>query len=110
MDIKKTTTQVNNEVREVGKTFVNLDELTEIANNAWIGETEVDGCTRYFEIKITVKKLGYSWDDVQVILDERDAVKQRNAERAEAATAKKAKDEARRAEAKAKKEAEAASE
>jgi hypothetical protein len=101
----KTKAEVDKEVRSAGESLIDLSDLVATSGNTWIGKTTVDGSERFFEIKVTAKKDGFSEDDVNAILTERAEVESRKAERAEAAAAKKSADEKRRAEAKAKAEA-----
>ena len=48
----------NNEVRAVGIALISTDDLTAPVGGTvfFIGQTEVDGETRFFEIKVTAKK------------------------------------------------------
>ena len=97
---------VDKAVRDAGEILLDTSELTKVAGNIWIGHTVADGHDRFFEVKIVAKKLGFSSDDVQALLDERSEVEARKAE-VKAAAAKKATGDAkRRADAKAKADAE----
>lgn len=96
--------EVDKMVREAGEVLLDTTELTQVAGNIWIGKTEVDGYERFFEVKIVAKKIGYSQDDVDALLNERAEVEARK-QAAKTASAKKAeKDKARREKAKADKE------
>lgn len=101
----KTKAEIDKEVRSAGEALIDFTELTPTSGNTFIGKTEVDGVERFFEIKVTAKKEGFSDDDLKAILDERAEVEARKAETKAAAAKKKAADEKRRADAKAKAEA-----
>lgn len=107
---KKTKTQVDTEVRSVGIALINTEDLTAVGATMFIGQTEVDGETRFFEIKVTAKKDDFTQDDLDVMLAERAEVEARKKATAEAAAKKRANDEKRRADAKAKAEAKKAAE
>lgn len=107
---KKTKAQIDNEVRAVGIALINTENLTPVGNTLFIGRTEVDGETRFFEIKVTAKKNDFTQDDLDVLLAERAEVEARKEAAAKAAAKKRANDERRRAEAKAKAEAKKAAE
>jgi hypothetical protein len=107
---KKTKAQIDNEVRAVGIALINTEDLTAVGNTMFIGQTEVDGETRFFEIKVTAKKDDFTQDDLDVLLAERAEVEARKKAAAEAAAKKRANDEKRRANAKAKAEAKKAAE
>ena len=107
---KKTKTQVDNEVRAVGIALINTEDLTAVGSTVFIGQTEVDGEARFFEIKVTAKKDDFTQDDLDVLLAERAEVEARKAATAAAAAKKRENDEKRRADAKAKAEAKKAAE
>ena len=102
---KKTKTQVDTEVRSAGIALINAEDLTAVGGTVFIGQTEVDGEIRFFEIKITAKKDDFTQDDLDVLLAERAEVEARKVATANAATKKRANDEKRRADAKAKADA-----
>ena len=107
---KKTKTQVDNEVRAVGITLINTEDLTAVGSTVFIGQTEVDGEARFFEIKVTAKKDDFTQDDLNVLLAERAEVEARKTATATAAAKKRENDEKRRADAKAKADAKKAAE
>lgn len=107
---KKTKTQIDTEVRSVGIALINTEDLIAVGGTMFIGQTEVDGETRFFEIKVTAKKDDFTQDDLDVILAERAEVEARKKATAEAAAKKRANDERRRADAKAKADAKKAAE
>lgn len=107
---KKTKTQVDTEVRSAGIALINTDDLIAISGTAFIGKTEVDGETRFFEIKVTAKKDDFTQDDLEVLLAERAEVEARKKATAAAAAKKRENDKKRRADAKAKAEAKKAAE
>lgn len=109
-DTKKTKTQVDNEVRAVGIALIDTDALTAVGGTTFIGQTDVDGETRFFEIKVTAKKDDFTQDDLNVLLAERAEVEARKVATANAATKKRENDEKRRADAKAKADAKKAAE
>lgn len=104
--MKMTKTQIDNEIRSAGIAHLDTDELIQIGTNLFIGKTEVDDETRFYEIKVTVKKDTFTQDDLEVLIEERRLADERNRERAEAAAKKREKDSKRRAEAAAKKKEE----
>ena len=105
MENKKTKTQVDNEVRRAGIALINTEDLTAVGGAVFIGQAEVDGEARFFEIKVTAKKDDFTQDDLDVLLAERAEVEARKKATAAAAAKKREKDEKRRADAKAKAEA-----
>lgn len=107
---KKTKAQVDTEVRNAGIALINTENLTAVGNTMFIGQTEVDGETRFFEIKVTAKKDDFTQDDLDVLLAERAEVEARKAAAAAAAAKKRENDEKRRASAKAKADAKKAAE
>ena len=107
---KKTKTQVDNEVRAVGIALISTEGLTAVGGTVFIGQTEVDGETRFFEIKVTAKKDDFTQDDLDVLLAERAEVEARKVATAKAAAKKRENDEKRRADAKAKADAKKAAE
>ena len=107
---KKTKAQVDNEVRAVGIALINTEDLTAVGSTVFIGQTEVDGETRFFEIKVTAKKDDFTQDDLDVLLAERAEVEARKEATAKAAAKKRENDEKRRADAKAKADAKKAAE
>ena len=104
-ETKKTTAQINNQVRAVGIALINTESLTPVGGTLFIGQTEVGGDTRFFEIKVTAKKNDFTQDDLDVLLAERAEVEARKTATAKAAAKKRENDEKRRADAKAKAEA-----
>ena len=56
MENKKTKAQVDTEVRNAGIALINTESLTAVGGTVFIGQTEADGETRFFEIKVTAKK------------------------------------------------------
>ena len=110
MENKKTKTQVDNEVRRAGIALINTEDLTAVGGTVFIGQTEADGETRFFEIKVTAKKDDFTQDDLDVLLAERAEVEARKTATAAAAAKKRENDEKRRADAKAKAEAKKAAE
>ena len=102
---KKTKTQVDTEVRNAGIALIDTTDLTAVSGTVFIGQTEVDGETRFFELKVTAKKDDFTQEDLDVLLAERKDVEARKIATAEAAAKKKANDEKRRADAKAKADA-----
>lgn len=98
---------VDKAVRDAGEILVDVSNLTKVAGNIWIGHTVVDGHDRFFEIKIVAKKIGFSSDDINALLDARAEVDARKESTKAAAAKKSVKDKARRADAKAKAEAKA---
>jgi len=102
----KTKAEVDKLVRAEGENLVDLSGLTAVAGNVFIGETFVEGKTRFFEIKIVAKKEDFSQANIDEMLTERMAVENRKIETKAAAEKKKIADEKRRADAKAKKESE----
>ena len=107
---KRTKVQIDNEVRGAGIALINAEDLTAVGGTVFIGQTEVDGEIRFFEIKITAKKDDFTQDDLDVLLAERAEVEARKVATANAATKKRANDEKRRADAKAKADAKKAAE
>lgn len=91
-------------VRDAGTIRIDTDGLCQIGSSTWIGATTVDGYERYYEVKVVAKKLGFSQEDIDVILAERAAVEARKAEVKAAAAKKAEKDKARRSKAKEEKE------
>ena len=110
MENKKTKTQVDNEVRRAGIALINTEDLTAIGGTAFIGQTEVDGETRFFEIKVTAKKDDFTQEELDVLLADRVAVEARKTATAAAAAKKRENDEKRRADAKEKADAKKAAE
>ena len=110
MENKKTKAQVDTEVRRAGIALISTENLTAVGGTAFIGQTEVDGETRFFEIKVTAKKDDFTQDDLDVLLAERAEVEARKTATAAAAAKKRANDEKRRADAKAKADAKKAAE
>ena len=107
---KKTKAQVDTEVRNVGIALINTEDLTAVGSSMFIGQTEVDGETRFFEIKVTAKKDDFTQDNLDIMLAERAEVEARKAATAAAAAKKRENDERRRADAKAKADAKKAAE
>ena len=107
---KKTKTQVDTEVRNTGIALINTEDLTAVGGTVFIGQTEVDGEVRFFEIKVTAKKDDFTQDDLNVLLAERAEVEARKVATANAAAKKRANDEKRRADTKAKADAKAKAE
>lgn len=107
---KKTKTQVDTEVRNAGIALINTEDLTAVGGTVFIGQTEVDGEIRFFEIKVTAKKDDFTQDDLDVLLAERAEVEARKTATAAAAAKKRENDEKRRADAKAKADAKKAAE
>ena len=90
---------VDKAVRNVGEELIDTSNLTHISGSTFFGNTVVDGHERFFEIKVTAKKLGFCADDVEALLAERSEIEKRKAE-VKAAAAKKAEhDKARRSKA-----------
>lgn len=110
VDTKKTKTQIDNEVRAVGIALIDTTNLTAVGGTVFIGQTEVDGETRFFEIKVTAKKDDFTQDDLNVLLAGRAEVESRKTATATAAAKKRENDEKRRADAKAKADAKKAAE
>ena len=109
-DTKKTKTQVDAEVRNAGIALISTEDLTAVGGTVFIGQTEVDGEVRFFEIKVTAKKDNFTQDDLDVLLAERAEVEARKVATAKAAAKKRENDEKRRADAKAKADAKKAAE
>ena len=110
MENKKTKTQVDTEVRNVGIALINTEGLTPVGSTVFIGQTEIDGETRFFEIKVTAKKDDFTQEDLDVLLAERAEIEARKIATAKAAAKKRENDEKRRADAKAKADAKKAAE
>ena len=102
---KKTKAQIDGEVRGAGLALIDVSNLTAVTGTTFIGSTEVDGETRFFEIKVTAKKNDFTQEDLDVLLAERAEVEARKAATAAAAAKKRENDEKRRADVKAKAEA-----
>ena len=102
---KKTKTQVDTEVRNAGIALIDTTNVIAVGGTVFIGQTEVDGEVRFFEIKVTAKKDDFTQDDLDVLLAERAEVEARKTATAAAAAKKRANDEKRRADAKAKADA-----
>ena len=110
MESKKTKAQIDTEVRNAGIALINTEGLTAVGGTVFIGQTEADGETRFFEIKVTAKKDDFTQDDLDVLLAERAEVEARKKATAAAAAKKRENDEKRRADAKAKADAKKAAE
>lgn len=103
----RTKSVIDAEIRQAGISRIDLNDLTALNGNTWIGETlTAEGEKRFFEIKVIAKSVDFGTDEIEAILTERKAVEKRKAEVKANAAKKKARDEAKRAEAKAKKETE----
>ena len=102
---KMTKTQLDAMVRAEGLNRVNLEGLTAVTNNTFIGTTEVDGVKRFYEIKVVAKSTEYTDETLEETLKERAAVEARKIETKNKAAEKRIRDEKKRAE-KAAKDAE----
>lgn len=102
--VARTKADVDKEIRSAGEARIDFDGLTAVNGNTWIGEIEVEGKQRFFEIKVVAKAEKFTADELQGLLDERAEVEARKAEKKVAAVKKAEKDAKRRADAKAKAE------
>lgn len=100
----RTKADIDKEIRSAGEARIDFDGLTAINGNTWVGETTVNGATRFFEIKVVAKAEKFTSDEVDALLKERAEVEARKAEKKIASAKKAEKDAKRRAEAKAKAE------
>ena len=98
MDMNKN--EKDSAIRAVGFERVNLEGLTQISGNSFVGETEVEGVVRFFEIKVIARAENFDEAKLAEVLAENEATRVRKVEKAEQAEAKKAKDKAKRAKAK----------
>ena len=103
-----TKAELDKLVRSAGEQLIDVSELTLIQGSTFMGETEVDGVQRFFEIKVTAKSIDFDSDSLQAKLDERAEVEERKAQAKLASDKKKAKDKAKREKAKAEKDVEIA--
>lgn len=90
-----TKAQKDEKVRAFGIERIDLEGLTPIAGNMWIGEAD-NG--RFFEIKVVAKSEKFTSESLQEILDERAETAKRKKEAKEKADKKKKKDAEKRAE------------
>ena len=100
--IKMTKPQIDGAVRAEGLALINSENLTAVGSSLFIGETEVNGETRFFEIKVTAKKNDFTQIDLDLLVAEREEVEARKKAVAEASAKKKISDSKRRAKAKEK--------
>ena len=85
-------------VRVAGFKNVDTSTLTKTGGNTYVGETEVAGETRFYEIKVVAKNKEFSKDDLTSILEDNRIKELAKAEKVAKAMAKAAKDAAKRAE------------
>jgi len=92
----RTKADLDREIRGAGQKLIDTSTLTLVQGSTFIGETEVDGEQRFFEIKVTAKSVNFDAETLASKLDERAEVEERKRVAKIASDKKKAKDKAKR--------------
>ena len=86
MAVERKLTELYAMIRRAGLAHVDMSKLTQTASGTFIGRTEVDGKTYFYEVKVTAKRADFTEEDFLELVDDyrlsvaKDAERKRKAE------------------------------